>query len=223
VKAKNSKQQVTSSPTGIQKTQKRGTRIDFNKIIKAVAPRTAENHESTEQTLPVSDFQDPPALTTATLPPSTEAGLRMQQTVDIHFKMKEYGIWKPVHTLSVDPSDTMELQRLVIKYMRKKEPIYPYTKDMRMVKVGTCFEDAIADGENTLYLIPAGGDTDGGESYAAQPPKKLQQLESKIRIEGQLQLDLLKNDLRSRDKIIIVSGAGISTNAGGKSHFTNAI
>lgn len=38
--------------------------------------------------------------------------------------------------------------------MRKHEPIYTYTKDERMVKVGTCFEDAIADVENTLYLIP---------------------------------------------------------------------
>lgn len=77
--------------------------------------------------------------------------------------------------------------------------------------------------KKTLYLIPAGEDVDDSAIYAAQPRKKLQQLESKIRIEGPLQLDLLKNDLRSRDKIIIVSGAGISINAGGKSHFINAI
>ncbi|KAF2467492.1 vWA-like protein [Lindgomyces ingoldianus] len=128
-------QQFTSSPTAVQKTQKRVTRIDFNNIIKAAAPRTAGNHESTEQALPRSDVQDPLALTTTTLQPSTEAGLRMQQKVDIHFKMKEHGIWKLLHSLSVDPSDTMELQRLVIKYMRKREPMYPYTKDMRMVKI----------------------------------------------------------------------------------------
>lgn len=223
VEAKSSKQQATSSSDAVQKAQNRVTRIDFNSITKALAPRTVGNHQPTEQTLPLSDVQDPPALTTATLPPSTEAGLRMQQEVDIQFKMKEHGIWKPVHTLSVNPADTLELQRLVIKYMRKKEPIYPYTKDMRMVKVGTCFEDAIADGENTLYLIPAGEDVDGSETYAAQPRKKIQQLESKIRIAGPLQLDLLKNDLRSRDNIIIISGAGISTNAGGKSYFINAI
>jgi len=58
----------------------------------------------------------------------------------------------------------------VVKYMRKHEPIYTYTKDERMVKVGTCFEDAIADGENTLYLIPKwelnnGNDSNGKGSY----------------------------------------------------------
>lgn len=92
VEAENSKQQATSSSGAVQKAQKRVTRIDFNSITKVAAPRTVENHQLIEQALPLSDIRDPPALTTTTLPLSTEAGLRMQQKVDIHFKMKEHRI-----------------------------------------------------------------------------------------------------------------------------------
>jgi hypothetical protein len=98
----------------------------------------------------------------------------MQQKVNIYFKIKEHGMWKLIHSLPVNPSNIVELQRLIKKYIRKKDPIYPYTKDIRIVKVGIYFKDTITDGENILYLILAGRDTDSSESYTAQPPKKIQ-------------------------------------------------
>ena len=54
----------------------------------------------------------------------------------------------------MNPFDIGKLKQFIVKYMRKYELIYTYTKDKQIVKVGTCFEDAITDSKNILYLIP---------------------------------------------------------------------
>jgi len=109
---------------------------------------------------------DLPVMNTAASASASES--TVQQKVQIHFKIKEHNEWKLVHSLLVDPSDTRNLKRLVVKYMRKKEPIYTYTKDMRLVDVETCFKNAIADGENTLYLVPRWESGNAGSDPAAQ-------------------------------------------------------
>ena len=168
-RGKGDKEQTTNSPGAVQKNRKRTTRIDFGKLAESVIQQTADSRGSAsvpeldrrttqiqgdigEQTIP-QDLQ-PVAEETSTSTTQSELKTSTQQPVDIHFKIKDHGKWRLLQTLSVDPSDTGELERFVVKYMRKHEPIYTYTKDERMVKVGTCFEAAIADGENTLYLIP---------------------------------------------------------------------
>lgn len=166
-RSKDDKKQTISSPSAVQKNRKRTTRIDFSKLAESVIQQPAESRDSAsvpqldrrtsqiqedigEQAIP-QDLQ-PVAGDTSTS--TSNLKTPTQRPVDIHFKIRDHGKWRLLQTLSVDPSDTSELERFVVKYMRKHEPIYTYTKDERMVKVGTCFEDAIADGENTLYLIP---------------------------------------------------------------------
>ncbi|KAF2672902.1 hypothetical protein BT63DRAFT_450931, partial [Microthyrium microscopicum] len=155
----------------IQKNRKRATRIDFSKLAESVTQQTAESRSSAsvpqiqedigEQAIP-QELQAVAAGDTSTS--TSNLKTPTQRPVDIHFKIRDHGKWRLLQTLSVDPSDTSELERFVVKYMRKHEPIYTYTKDERMVKVGTCFEDAIADGENTLYLIPKWELNNGNDS-----------------------------------------------------------
>ncbi|KAF2806321.1 uncharacterized protein BDZ99DRAFT_479589 [Mytilinidion resinicola] len=72
--------------------------------------------------------------------------------IEIHFTVKERGNARSAGSLWVDPSDTEKLQRVVRKYMRKRTNVCD--KNGRLIKIRKRFEDAIADGENTLYLIP---------------------------------------------------------------------
>jgi hypothetical protein len=191
------KKQTTSSPAVTQQNRKRATRIDFNKLADTITQQTVENSGSTsvpqlepptsqvqgdnERTIPIGDYQDLPVVAGDTSASTSKLKTATQQPVDIHFKIRDHGEYRPLQTLSVDPSDTKELERFVVKYMRKHEPIYTYTKDERMVKVGTCFEDAIADGENTLYLIPKwelnnGSGSNESDSKVAQSAWKILKL-----------------------------------------------
>jgi len=76
-----------------------------------------------------------------------------KQKVEIYFKIKERGNLRPAGSLWVDPSDIGELERVVKKYRRKEIDVCD--KKWRPIKVETCFAASIADGENTLYLMPA--------------------------------------------------------------------
>jgi hypothetical protein len=199
-RGKDDKKQTTNSPGAIQKTRKRATRIDFGKLAESATQQMAESRGSAsvpeldrrtnqiqgdidEQTIP----QDLQAVAEETSTSTTsELKTSTQQPVDIHFKIRDHGKWRLLETLSVDPSNTSELERFVVKYMRKHEPIYTYTNNKRMVKVGTCFEDAIADGENTLYLIPKwelnngngsnGNGSDENDSQVPQSARKILKL-----------------------------------------------
>jgi hypothetical protein len=169
-----------------KKNRKRTTRSGFNNVTETMTQETVESSDSTsvpqlelptsqvqgdsgKQTIPIGDHNDLPAVAGDSSTSTSSLKTPTQRPVDIHFKIRDYGKWRLLQTLSVDPSDTSELERFVVKYMRKHDPIYTYTKDERMVMVGTCFEDAIADGENTLYLIPKwelnnGNDSNGNSS-----------------------------------------------------------
>ncbi|KAF2652846.1 hypothetical protein K491DRAFT_681048 [Lophiostoma macrostomum CBS 122681] len=174
-RSKDDKKQSTTS--AIQKNRKRTTRIDFSKLAESVIEQPAESRgpasvppldrrtsqiqeDIGEQAIP----QDLQALTGETSTSTSNLKTPTQQAVDIHFKIRDHGKWRLLQTLSVDPSDTRELKRFVVKYLSKHEPIYTCDKDKRMLKVETCFEDAIADGENTLYLIPESELNDGNDS-----------------------------------------------------------
>lgn len=174
----------------------------------------------------------------AALPSFSSPELTVQQKVQIHFKIKERGVWKPDDNLWVNPTDPIDLRRKVVKYMRKR--IHIYDKNERRLKIDTCYDDAIADGENTLYLIPeweegyvdstmsgspfdtqpnvpSNADTEQGEDI--EPERKMNRATtaSLIRVDNDsVELKYLKNKLSAKRNIVIITGAGISTNAGGK-------
>lgn len=128
--------------------------------------------------------------------------------------------------------------------MRKK--INVCDKNGRLIKIQTCFEDAIADGENTLYLIPVqeysdaehssifgsvsdpqpdstsqtnvASNAESGKDEDREPGRKKKRatISSLIPVEDPLQSGLLKEELGTKKRIVIISGADISTNAGSK-------
>ncbi|KAH7310135.1 hypothetical protein BKA65DRAFT_575513 [Rhexocercosporidium sp. MPI-PUGE-AT-0058] len=152
-RSKDDKKQTTSSPSAVRKNRKRTTRIDFSKLVESVIQQPAESRGSAsvpqldrrtsriqedigEQAIP----QDLQAVAGDISTSTSNLKTPTQRPVDIHFKIRDYGKWRLLQTLSVDPSNTR-----------------------------TCFEDAIADGENTLYLIPKwelnnGNDSNGNGS-----------------------------------------------------------
>jgi hypothetical protein len=54
----------------------------------------------------------------------------------------------------VDPSNPWEVQRVAVKYMRKGQNLNICDSKMKILKLGTCVEDVIADGTNTIFLVP---------------------------------------------------------------------
>jgi len=52
----------------------------------------------------------------------------------------------------VDPSDPSEIERLAVKYMRKR--IRLFDTKLNILTPADCFEAATADGSNTILLIP---------------------------------------------------------------------
>lgn len=113
-------------------------------------------------------------------------------------------------------------------------------KDERLLRIDICYDDAITDGENILYLIPTGetGNADSimfGSEFDTQPNVLLNRdteqdedtrpgrkrirapITSPIRVDNDsVKLEALKSELSAKRNIVIISGAGISTNAGGK-------
>jgi hypothetical protein len=72
----------------------------------------------------------------------------------IDFKIREQGKgpWKTAHSLLVDPSDPSEVQRVAIKYMRKQ--IRLFDASLNILTPRGCFEAAIVNNANSIYLIP---------------------------------------------------------------------
>jgi hypothetical protein len=67
-------------------------------------------------------------------------------------KVLEHGVWQTV-TLLVDPSEPWAVTRVVVKYMSKREPFYPFNTKLDRLTLQTCFEDVLADGTNTILLV----------------------------------------------------------------------
>jgi hypothetical protein len=72
--------------------------------------------------------------------------------VRIYFKIYEHGVWRVSDAPWVDPSEPGFVLRMAQKYERKGIKVAD-TKG-RMLVPKTCFEDVIANGTNTLVLIP---------------------------------------------------------------------
>jgi hypothetical protein len=65
----------------------------------------------------------------------------------------------------VDPSDPSEVERVAVKYMRKK--IRLFDSELNILTPQDCFEAATADRRNIILLIPEAGINIGGELKAS--------------------------------------------------------
>jgi hypothetical protein len=72
--------------------------------------------------------------------------------VRIEFKIHERDDWRTVRSLLVDSSDPSEVERVATKYMRKG--IRAFDSSLNLLVPRMCFEAAIADGSNTILLVP---------------------------------------------------------------------
>jgi hypothetical protein len=81
----------------------------------------------------------------------------LAQTPDsvwITFKVWERGVWRTAQSLHVYSSNPSEVERIAVKYIRKREQIRAYDTDLNILTPQMCFQAAIANGSNMLLLIP---------------------------------------------------------------------
>ncbi|KAL5335653.1 hypothetical protein BJX70DRAFT_390567 [Aspergillus crustosus] len=94
-----------------------------------------------------------PAQIIRTVPPG---GKPTTDQVTIHFRARgEDGKWQTVHELEVDWSDPSEVERVARKDARNRKATF-YDKDLRKLTPAQCFEAAIEDGTNTIYMQVGG-------------------------------------------------------------------
>ena len=72
--------------------------------------------------------------------------------VRIKFKFLEEGIWKDVTFRDVDPFDPSEIERMAKEYMR--QGMTPFDTELRLLAPSDCFPAVVADGTNTILLVP---------------------------------------------------------------------
>jgi hypothetical protein len=72
--------------------------------------------------------------------------------IRIKYKVRERGAWRMADSLLVDPSDPSEVERVAKKYMRKR--IRLFDTALNILTPRGCWEAALADGSNTILLIP---------------------------------------------------------------------
>ncbi|KAF1948545.1 hypothetical protein CC80DRAFT_556251 [Byssothecium circinans] len=72
--------------------------------------------------------------------------------IPITYKIRERGAWRTSHRLDVDPSNPSEVERVAVKYMRKKMRLFD--TELNILTPRDCFEAATAEGRNTILLIP---------------------------------------------------------------------
>ncbi|KAF7136920.1 hypothetical protein CNMCM5793_006582 [Aspergillus hiratsukae] len=74
------------------------------------------------------------------------------QAVTIVFRARgDDGIWKTVHELQVDPSEPSEVERVARKDARNRNATF-YDKNLRKLTPAQCFEAAIEDETNTIFM-----------------------------------------------------------------------
>ncbi|KAF4210314.1 hypothetical protein CNMCM5878_004631 [Aspergillus fumigatiaffinis] len=74
------------------------------------------------------------------------------QTVTITFRARgDDGGWKTVHELQVNPSDPSEVERVARKDARNRNATF-YDKNLRKLTPAQCFEAAIEDETNTIFM-----------------------------------------------------------------------
>jgi hypothetical protein len=153
-----------------QRNQRRGTQVDLERIIADGLARISEYPEDQPQSSPpagdpeaiANSYQDlirtdnvdasahrpqyeqNPDRQLQRIPPSS--------TVRIEFKIHERGVWRTDRSLLVDPSDPSEVERVAKKFMRKG--IRPFDSSLNLLVPRKCFQAALADGSNTILLVP---------------------------------------------------------------------
>jgi hypothetical protein len=74
------------------------------------------------------------------------------QAVTITFRARgDDGGWKTIHELQVNPSDPSEVERVARKDARNRNATF-YDKDLRKLTPAQCFEAAIEDETNTIFM-----------------------------------------------------------------------
>jgi hypothetical protein len=74
------------------------------------------------------------------------------QAVTITFRARgDDGGWKTVHELQVNPSDPSEVERVARKDARNRNATF-YDKNLRKLTPAQCFEAAIEDETNTIFM-----------------------------------------------------------------------
>ncbi|KAJ6027955.1 hypothetical protein N7540_003531 [Penicillium herquei] len=76
-----------------------------------------------------------------------------RSAVTITFRARdEHGEWnRLVHEIVVDPSDSSPVERMAAKQARAHQATY-YDRNLRQVPPGQCFDAAIEDGTNTIFM-----------------------------------------------------------------------
>ncbi|KAH7379083.1 hypothetical protein BKA64DRAFT_243572 [Cadophora sp. MPI-SDFR-AT-0126] len=157
-----------SQPT--QRNQRRGTHVNLERSIADGLARTSEQPEDPPQMSSpaagrealVNSSQD---LIRTDDVDSSAHGQPSEQNLDrqlqiippssmvrIEFKIYERDVWRTERCLLVDSSDPSEVERVAKKYMRKH--IRPFDSSLNLLVPRTCFQAAIADGSNTILLVP---------------------------------------------------------------------
>jgi hypothetical protein len=82
----------------------------------------------------------------------TEIQTREISPVRLTYQIWERDAWRVSHTLDVCPSDTAEVERVAVKYMRKR--IRLFDEELNILHPRDCFEAATANKKNLIRLIP---------------------------------------------------------------------
>ncbi|KAH6703055.1 hypothetical protein BKA61DRAFT_660971 [Leptodontidium sp. MPI-SDFR-AT-0119] len=157
-----------SQPT--QRNQRRGTHVNRERNIADGLARTSEQPEDPPQSSSpaadlealVNSYQDlirtDDVDSSAHGQPSEQNPDRQLQIIPpssmvrIEFKIYERDVWRTDRSLLVDSSDPSEVERVAKNYMRKH--IRPFDSSLNPLVPRTCFQAAIADGSNTILLVP---------------------------------------------------------------------
>ena len=69
----------------------------------------------------------------------------------INFNIRKLGVWRTAYSILVDGSDMSEIERMAKKYMRKQFILFDH--ELYPLILAGCFQAAIKNGRNTIYLI----------------------------------------------------------------------
>ena len=72
-------------------------------------------------------------------------------TVRINFKIRDGDIWKPVSTHVTERSNSSEIEKVAMKWVREKWRLF--NTELRMLAPQQCYNAAITDGTYTILLM----------------------------------------------------------------------
>jgi len=166
------KEGSTQAPAGEVSTTgapKRMTQIDLEKAINDSRNRDGlpTSADQRQETPPQGQTQETAENTTSAPIPTPDqdpketlidsAALarlaRLDTTkVRIKFKILEEGIWKDISFRDVNPFDPSDVERVAKEYMRRG--MRPSDTELRLLAPSDCFPAVVADGTNTILLVP---------------------------------------------------------------------